>query len=142
MELEVNNLGWLEQLIHEIKTVEKEKKKKKNSEDKMKRSNGNSKKKNKGNNRSLNRKKSENSVNSRRTKEGKKWNFNAKTLQRRKEGLRCTKTGKQRNNNKCNEIFAFKTITVASVRASIERLPFTKEGSQSKKYSSDKIWKN
>ena len=31
-------------------------------------------------------------------------------------------------------------LTVTSVHASIERLPFTKEGYQCKKYSADKIW--
>ena len=33
-------------------------------------------------------------------------------------------------------------LTATSVHASIERLPFTKEGYQCKKYSADKIWQN
>ena len=53
----------------------------------MKRNNGNSKKKNKGNNRSLNRKKSENSVNSRKNKEVKNSNFKCNDATEKKGGI-------------------------------------------------------
>ena len=53
----------------------------------MKRNNGNSNKKNKGNNRSLNRKKSENSVNSRKNKEVKKSNFKCNDPAEKKGGI-------------------------------------------------------
>ena len=64
----------------------KRKKKKKSREGKMKRSNGNSKKKKKGKNSDLNRKKSENSISLRKSKEGKKSNCKCQDAIETKEG--------------------------------------------------------
>ena len=83
MELKVNNVRWLEQRIHDIQTVKKEKEKAEEQWGKMKKSNGNLKK-NKGKNSGLNRKKSEEGT------KGKKSNFKCKDATEKKCGLSCT----------------------------------------------------